>query len=111
MTFCSSNVQGWQSLGNTLWVSPSAAAEGRVTGGWRLYPQTGENGLFTQYLAHEIESLYLQFPERDFIVLENVVGFQDDEGHEDPRFDLELHKLHALYIIAYDKYCQGIEDS
>lgn len=111
MTFCSSNVQGWQSLGNTLWVSPSAAAEGRVTGGWRLYPPTGENGLFTQYLAHQIESLYLQFPERDFIVLENVVGFQDDEGHEDPRFDLELHKLHALYIIAYDKYCQGIENS
>lgn len=111
MTFCSSDVQGWQSLGNTLWVSPSAAAEGRVSGGWRLHPPPGEDGLFTQYLTREIQSLYNQFPVSDFIVLENVVGFQDDEGHDDPRFNLEIHKLHALYIIAYDKYCLGIENS
>jgi hypothetical protein len=100
------DVKGWKSIGNTLWVSPTAAAEGEIHEGWRLLSPEGIEGHFVDHLLSSLQNLYNVAQESDYLVIDDVIGFQDEDGHPDHRFSLKIHKLHALYLIAYDKYCE-----
>ena len=104
------NLKGWESIGNTLYVSDRASQTGQRLDGWRLRPPHGEAGSFVTHLADNIEHYYAASSD-EFIRIPDVVSFNHEDGHDDARFDLQLHKLHSLYIIAYDKYCQTVGDS
>ena len=99
-------LQGWESLGNTLWVSDRAAIRGQRDGGWRLKAPEGEPGSFVEHLAEDLQSLYKDSSDDEYIRIPDVVAFQHEDGHADARFNLQLHKLHALYVVAFDKYCK-----
>ena len=45
------NLKGWESIGNTLYVSDRASQTGQRLDGWRLRPPHGEAGSFVEHLA------------------------------------------------------------
>ena len=76
--------------------------------GWRLKPPQGDSQDFIEYLESNLESHYNDALDSDYLVLNDVVQYENTEGHADDNFNLKLHKLHALYIIAYNKYLNSI---
>ena len=104
------DIEGWNSLGNTLYVSPSAATYGEIMGGWRLASPGNYDGDFIDYLIENMVKLYQESYGSEYLVLDDVINFQHEYGYSDSRFSLKLHKLHAIYIVAFNKYLFGLGD-
>ena len=54
--------------------------------------------------------LYQESYGSEYLVLDDVINFQHEYGYSDSRFSLKLHKLHAIYIVAFNKYLFGLGD-
>ena len=93
-------------FGNRLIVSTQMAAQGKLSGGWKVKtPPSSDNKNFFDWLTRDkfknLQKLWV--PDCDYIIIPEVVYPRNYDPKGDTTNDLVVHKLHLVYMIVFNQ--------
>jgi hypothetical protein len=88
-----------ESVGNTLYLSPTAERAGILQNGWRLVCPNGE-GTFENYIQNHWDNIFADHQDCEYVSLQGVVRFNNEGPIPEQNDNLIVHKLHILYIVS-----------
>jgi len=88
-----------ESIGNTLYLSPTAERAGILQNGWRLVCPNGE-GTFEDYIQNHWRHIFADHQDCEYVSLEGVVRFNNEGPIPEQNDNLVVHKLHILYMVS-----------
>lgn len=89
----------FESVGNTLYLSPTAERAGILQDGWRLVCPNGE-GTFEKYIQNNWMNIFEEHQDCEYVSLQGVVRFNNEGPITEQNDNLIVHKLHMLYMVS-----------